>query len=70
MAQNDINRNLGYAGFDKPKQIFRPKYFNFPRKSPECSLNDIIQRKCKFKASVGTMLSQNGQPITKPLYDF
>ena len=70
MAQHDINSNVGYAGFEKPKQIFRPKYFNFPRKSPECSLNDIIQRKCKFKASVGTMLSQNGQPITKPLYDF
>ena len=70
MAQHDINSNVGYAGFEKPKQIFRPKYFNFQRNSPECTLNDIIQRKCKFKASVPTMLSQNGQPIRKPLYDF
>ena len=70
MAQQDINSNVGYAGFEKPKQIFRPKHFNFPRKSPECTLNDIIQQKCKFRSSLGAMLSQDGQPITKPLYDF
>ena len=70
MAQHDINGNVGYAGFEKPKQTFHPKYFNFPRKSSVCTLNDIIQRKCKFKASHEAMLSENGQPISKPLYDF
>ena len=70
MAQNDLNSMIEHANFENPDQFHLANNQDDPQKTSKCTLNDILLRRCNFKKSLQTTLSQIGQPIPKTILDF
>ena len=72
MRKNDANDEMESLDVNKPYKYFDVRIPSFMKKRAKCSLNDILQRKCSFKASFGSQYSQQGQnqPKTKVKFPY